>query len=1356
MAKSSTRRINIYINGKEVEGTVKSIRAEMNRLINEQNRMVIGSDQYIAHAKRIRELRGYLQEHSQNIDSVSGSWDKLQKKAMSLGAGIGGFTQAFSAFDSVIGTLKQTATDLAALDDIYADVIKTTNLTHEQVEKLNESFKEMDTRTSREQLNNLAYIAGKLGINTEELVKQFVEAADILNISMGDVLGDDATLAIGKMVGVFEKSSDILQGLNLKEQMLSLGSAVNELGKTSSANEKYMVNFAGRLGGIAVQAGLSADQILGYASALDQDMQKVEMSATAFQKLIQKLIQKPAEFARVAGMEIKEFQQLIEEDMNEAIKRTLRGFQGVGGFDKLVPVFKDLGLDGARAAAAISSMANSLDKVETAQAIANQAMREGTSCLSEYEVKNNNLQASLEKARKSFRDKRLELGEKLYPVLIKLTKTSTGGLKLLSQVIKLCHENKVAVAALIAPYAPYLSKLLLVAAAQKAKNSYIKISIALKNADRSVTLLLAAAKYKLAGNTEKAAQAMKLFHAASNKVPWLAIATAITAIVIGMSKWVKSAIELRREFDFQKAYKDMLIEVNKEYEQQASVIKDLIAIIHNENLSNDERLKAISKLKEIMPGYNAQLNKEGLLIEENTVAIDKYLKILNLKIEATVIKSKLMEAQSKLDAWDAENYGKITKEKEKERERIARICEADKAEWYQFSKKIDGYFASIGSSIAINSEDSRLNRLSEQRRKLYDEMDIWEKAYQKKLEEISTAGGSPTDAVTGNESDNACTGDVSSCDCPDCQAKRNKLQAEEELSKELKKKWEKLKEERDKLKEEERIETFKETEKEKEQIIKKYDDQIAIAKKFIKIKGKAAIALEKELEELKNTAIARIDEEARKKKLEKVEENYKKLCEKAVEIQNKLGDTLSDKYAIELKNVQRQWTETLKEIDKNIEFYQKKLQEPYNPAKGTGLSPKEVETLNKLLTKRQEAIALGAQEELIIVKRAEEEITVSLMTESEQRIHALKKEYKERIAIAQTAIAQLKKLDDTEENQTRIAQLEKQIVELKKKLQKDIGDIIGKKDKGNIGKLFDIDWKNFKKDWRKNLEEIVNIISEFVNTANQLFESINQIQRNNEERQLNDYRHKYDERKEILEHQLHEGVISQEYYNAQIEALNKELELKQKEIELEQFRREKKSAIAQAIISGILSAVKSFENGGGFPWGLIPMALSLATTGVQIAAIASQPEPYATGGFIDREKIIRAGEKGREWVASNTLLNDPQTAPFIEALEQYQQGNKSIWQKLVFRSPDAANLSQAATAISNNFVPTNTQPIINNYNTTTTTTQDNEVLSQMLTEITELRKFMSDPKNRQAIISRDKQLEFESQESFLRNVASLK
>ncbi len=1352
MAKSSTRRINIYINGKEVEATVKGIRAEMNRLINEQNRMVMGSDQYIAHAKRIRELRGHLDEHARNIGSAASAWGKLYDKAMMFGAGLGGFTQLFSTFNSAISTLKQMATDLAALDDIYADVMKTTGLTRDRVEELNTSFKQLDTRTSREQLNNLAYIAGKLGISTQDLVRQFVEAADILNISMGDVLGDDATLAIGKMVNVFEKSSDILKEKNLKEQMLSLGSAVNELGKTSTANEKYMINFAGRLGGIAVQAKLSADQILGYASALDQDMQRVEMSATAFQKLIQKIISKPAEFAKIAGMELKGFTRLIEEDMNEALKKVLKGFQGAGGFDKLLPVFQDLGLDGARAAAAISSLANSLDKVETAQATASQAMLEGVSCLNEYDIKNNNMQANLEKARKRFKDMRLELGEKLYPALMKLTKTGTAGVKLLSQIIKFCGENKAAITALLAPYALYLSRLLLVGAAQQAKNAYSKTSIALKHADRSVTLLLAAAKYKLAGNTAKATQAMKLYHAASVKVPWLAIASAITAIVIGLGKWIKSSWELRKEFDYQKAYKEMLVEVNREYEQQASTVKDLITIIRNENLSNDERLKAISKLREIMPEYNAQLTEEGRLIEENTGAIDNYLKILNLKIEATVIKSKIMEAQAALEKWDAEKGNRLAKEKEKERERIGRMYAASKAEWYEFGKKMDGYFASIGSSNAHNNEDSRLNRLSTQRGKLFRELEIWERQYSKKLEEIEAAGGSPTEAVTGEE--NACTGEWQSCGCTECEDRRKQHNATTEANKEQLKEWKAFLKELEKLKEEERMAAFEGVEREKQKSAKAFDEQIAIAKKFIKLKGKAAIEAEKELMELKQKAITRIEEEHRKKELEKVEENYRKLCDKVEELQEKLGNTLTDKYAVELVQIQQQWRDTLKEIDKNIAFYESKRQEPYDPVKGTGLSEEEIKILEQLLEKKREAIELETTQELDVVRRAETEITQALLSEQEARIAAVKKEYNEKITIAQTAIDTLKKLN-AEEHKDRIQQLEEQIRQLKEKLQKEIEGIETVSEKQGLGKLFDIDWKNFKKDWEKNLSAIADVIQDFVWTANQLFDSINQIQENRETKLLNDYRSKYDERRDILDHQLNEGIISQEYYNAQVEQLDRDLEAKEKELALEQFRREKKAAISQAVISGILAAVKSFEAGGGFPWGLITMALSLATTGAQVAAITSQPEPYYRGGFIEKEKIIRAGEKGREWVASNTLLNDPQTAPAIEALEQYQRGNKSVWENMSVAVPNARHLSQAATAISHNFVSANTGNVTNNYTTTASRT-DEATLEGILYEISELRKFMSDPMNRRAVISRDLQLQFEQQESFLRNAASIK
>ena len=74
MGTSYDRRINLYINGQQVSNDVKSIRAEMTRLVNDQARMTIGSREYIAHASKIRNLNGILAQHRQELAAVSKGW----------------------------------------------------------------------------------------------------------------------------------------------------------------------------------------------------------------------------------------------------------------------------------------------------------------------------------------------------------------------------------------------------------------------------------------------------------------------------------------------------------------------------------------------------------------------------------------------------------------------------------------------------------------------------------------------------------------------------------------------------------------------------------------------------------------------------------------------------------------------------------------------------------------------------------------------------------------------------------------------------------------------------------------------------------------------------------------------------------------------------------------------------------------------------------------------------------------------------------------------------------------------------------------------------------------------------------
>ncbi|MCL2512201.1 MAG: phage tail tape measure protein [Bacteroidales bacterium] len=208
----------------------------------------------------------------------------------------------FAGITQVSTSFRKISQEAAKMDETYSMVSKTTELTKAEVLDLNEAFKKMDTRTAREELNAYAEIAGRIGIRGKENLLMFVEAADLIKTSLGKVLGEDAVQDIAKLAAVFSSTQADLKNLNLKEQILAVGNAITELGNTSTANEQYMINFASRMGGVGVQANLSMQDILGYASVLDQNMLSAEKSSTALSKFIIKLMAEPAKFAEIAGI----------------------------------------------------------------------------------------------------------------------------------------------------------------------------------------------------------------------------------------------------------------------------------------------------------------------------------------------------------------------------------------------------------------------------------------------------------------------------------------------------------------------------------------------------------------------------------------------------------------------------------------------------------------------------------------------------------------------------------------------------------------------------------------------------------------------------------------------------------------------------------------------------------------------------------------------------------------------------------------------------------------------------------------------------------------------------------------------
>lgn len=396
---------------------------------------------YLLTRQRMREVEVQARDTRFSLSKMA---DGVNRYA-AMGAGVVG------ALTGVALTARKCVDEYAEMEEAEAQVIKYTGMTRDEVKGLNEEFKEMDTRTAREKLNALAGDAGRLGITGKKDVLEFVDAADKINVALGEDLGEDAVKNIGKLAQMFGED----QKLGLRGAMLATGSAINEVAQNSSAAEAYLVGFTARVAGAANQAKVAQGDILGYASVLDQNMQQQEMAATAFQTLMMTMFQEPAKFAKIAGQSVEDFTSLIKKDANEAILQFLDTLNKKGGLDQLAPMFKEMGLDGVRASGVISTMAGKIDDIRKAQRLANDAYRDGTSIIKEVNVQNNTVQAGLDKAKNDFKDIRVELGEKLQPVMKYMITTGSLTVKGLGTMVSILWKYKGAIVAASAAVAAY-------------------------------------------------------------------------------------------------------------------------------------------------------------------------------------------------------------------------------------------------------------------------------------------------------------------------------------------------------------------------------------------------------------------------------------------------------------------------------------------------------------------------------------------------------------------------------------------------------------------------------------------------------------------------------------------------------------------------------------------------------------------------------------------------------------------------------------------------------------------------------------------------------------------------------------
>lgn len=625
--------------------SIRDLEYSIKALNQQMQGMERGTEQFKQMERQAKQLKAELQ--AVRAEGVAQkSWIKRSADWFNRMQGIA--LGAVAAISGITFTVKKCVEEYAKMDDEMTNVRKYTGQTADEVERMNEDFKKMDTRTPRQKLNQLAEDAGRLGITSTAAVEDFVDGADKINVALGDDLGDKAVSQIGKLAQMF--GEDKTKGL--RGAMLATGSAVNELAQNSSASAGYLVDFTARVAGVGKQAGFTQAQIMGLASVLDQNMQQDETAATAVQNLLAKMFQDSAKFAKIAGLNVKEFANTLKEDANGALLQFLAAMRAKGGFADLAPMFEEMKMDGSRATGVLTVLADKLDDIKTAQNLANEAYSEGTSVLNEFETQNESVQAQLDKASKKFLDISIELGQKLYPAARYCISAASLGVRVLSTLVDFVKDYWSILIVLTAAIVTYtaVSKAKLIA--DKAQMAWLNIMILREKAHLVLVGLKTSALKTMAIVQMALTREIKLTTAAQmlwNKVLLANPITAVIAVVVGLTAAIVTlSKETSTAEQAQRDYNDAVTDANKQAAEEEASIMRLVSAIQSNTSAESDRKAALEELNgKLMREHLGNITEEAVRTGQATRQIQSYIDMMKKKIVIDGLQKKLAESIAK-------------------------------------------------------------------------------------------------------------------------------------------------------------------------------------------------------------------------------------------------------------------------------------------------------------------------------------------------------------------------------------------------------------------------------------------------------------------------------------------------------------------------------------------------------------------------------------------------------------------------------------------------------------------------------------------------------------------------------------
>lgn len=1229
----------------ELKSHIKATRAALEKAVPGTENWDALNAELIISQKRFREL-AIQAKNTQN--TLLKGWDNFGK----LSVASNNIIQLYSRFSGRIEEAKQS---WLQYDEALVDAMKTTGLSRDEIEELSEELKKFDTRTAQNELLSLARVGGKLGLSGKEDLLEFVSAADKINVALKEDLGGDAEAAIGqigKLVDIFQLKGQ----MGLERAMLSVGSAINELGAASTANEGYIVNFTNRLAGIAPNASISIDKILGLASTLDANAQAAETAATAIGQTITAMFKKTETFAEIASMPFEEFRNLLETDVNAALIKVLEGMKGDQGLFDIVDAMGEMHLNGQRATTVLGALANNVEMLKEQQSLANEAFREGTSLTNEFNTKNESATAIQEKLKKRITETSVEIGQKLMPLSNEMIGHTGNFLKIISQLVGLIVKYEVALKALGGSIVLYnIHKKIAYLFSAEFRTAILKEVAVLEAAGKANSLHTVSLKI-LAGGYKTAGAAAKAFGKALIANPVGLVIAGIAALAQGISFLVSKSREATKELrELNKRTVDTtssFVKAQAEIDKERKSLEELKDAATKAAEGSDERKRVIDKINELYGDYLPNLLTEKTSNEELETALKSVNTQLEQKIKLQARENAEMDIQKhRTDAIkgavDAiiSSYKKITGQNmpaEAISSITTKVAKAyDTNDIKGLQKDIE---ESIGKELPTwdfyslgNTKDWGLISLKSEFQTAIDKGNELRATVNGLFGELGngpSGNTAPLGSLVEGTNGNAGT-----------DPKGQKLSAEEKKRLEKEAKKERERQERERQREE------KQQAKEEARKIEEQE----------KLKGRLIIENEKDLTQkaLKEEQL-RYDEEKKKAEgnaelLEIVERTHR----------NRIDKIQFDAFNREIKRLE--------------EEHRLKRQQMENSQAAELLAFK------------------GTEEEKAALKRKHTAELANFDVEYLQNLETML----QKVADAKTLEGMSVSLDDADYNK-----IMQQLADIIKRKNAAVGTAQEssqessdgpKKESHSLtegtgnGSLFGVsqdDWETFfanLKEGKFGAEDLQTVVAGIGGAAQEAFSLASKfmdLTKKKEDAQLKDYKKNQDNRKKSLEKRLNAGLITESQYNAQVEQMDAEYDAYQEELALKQAKRDKALNLTQAIINTALSVTSTIAQLGATPWGIAAAAIAAAMGAAEIAIIASQPVTSGAeeGGYIGVKRrqdgksfnarlnpdargfvsspTVIVGENGSEYVIPHEALENPSLLPIISTMETARRNGK--------------------------------------------------------------------------------------------------